>query len=93
LYDVLKKLTAHFENDAHSPSLIEKMDEAYVRNNMKAIIAFEIEITGIDHVFKMSQNRDAKTYDHIIDHLKEGGAEDKAVAAVMEENKHNVFHS
>ena len=36
------------------------MDEAYVKQMMKAIVAFEIEITAVEHVFKLSQNKDEK---------------------------------
>ena len=37
---------------------------------MKAIIAFEIEVTSMDHVFKLSQNRDEKSYDNIIEKVR-----------------------
>ena len=57
LYDVLVKLTNHFEGTTESPAAVKHMDEKYVTDNMKAIVAFEIELTDIQHVFKLSQNR------------------------------------
>ena len=57
LYEVLVKLTNYFEGATDSPSSVKHMDEKYVTDNMKAIIAFEIELTDIQHVFKLSQNR------------------------------------
>ncbi|MBS1917163.1 MAG: FMN-binding negative transcriptional regulator [Bacteroidetes bacterium] len=87
LYKILTKLTETFENNPHSPSLVQKMDDEYVERSMKAIIAFEIEITSIQHVFKLSQNRDEKSYENIITHLKEQDADAKAVAEVMAGNK------
>lgn len=57
LYDVLVKLTNHFEGSTESPAAVKHMDEKYVADNMKAIVAFEIELTDIQHVFKLSQNR------------------------------------
>ncbi|MBS1935687.1 MAG: FMN-binding negative transcriptional regulator, partial [Bacteroidetes bacterium] len=87
LYKILTKLTETFENNPHSSSLVQKMDDEYVERSMKAIIAFEIEITSIQHVFKLSQNRDEKSYENIITHLKEQDADAKAVAEVMAGNK------
>ncbi|MEP6466504.1 MAG: hypothetical protein ABJB05_09360 [Parafilimonas sp.] len=58
---------------------------------MKAIIAFEIEITSIEHVFKLSQNRDEKSYENIIEHLQDGSEDAQTISAIMKENKRNVF--
>ncbi len=70
LHALLTKLTDNFEANPHSPSLVSKMHEDYVQDMMKAIIAFEIEITALEHVFKLSQNRDEKSYENIIEHLQ-----------------------
>ena len=91
LYEVLKRTTHHFENNPHSPSLVEKLSDEYVQNNMKAIIAFEVEVKEINHVFKLSQNRDEKSYDAIVDQLKEQGADAKEISGIMEARKHKVF--
>ena len=50
LWNVLVKFTEKFENNAASPSLVKDMDEHYVTDLMKAIVAFEIEITEMQHV-------------------------------------------
>ncbi len=84
LLNVLQKLTAHFENDQASPSLVEKMAPEYVQRLMKAIVAFEIEVTKIDHVFKLSQNRATDERTSIVAHLLQGDAEAKTVASAME---------
>lgn len=91
LYAVLKNLTANFEANVHSPALVEKMDDGYIHDMMKAIVAFEIEITSIEHIFKLSQNRDEKSYENIIEHLSDRDADAKAIAQTMKENKANVF--
>lgn len=57
LYDLLVNLTSHFEGSPHSPASVKAMDETYVREHMKAIVAFEMEITHLQHVFKLSQNK------------------------------------
>ncbi len=91
LHDLLARLTEYFENNPHSPSLVPELPEEYVSNMMKAIVAFEIEITSMEHVFKLSQNRDKESYENIIEQLKRGDEEAKAVAATMIKNQSNVF--
>jgi transcriptional regulator len=54
LHALLTKLTEKFENNPHSEALVQKLNEEYVSNLMKAIIAFEIEVTSVEHVFKLS---------------------------------------
>ncbi len=92
LHSLLTNITDHFEHNPHSPSLVDKMPDGYVTNMMKAIVAFEIEITSIEHVFKLSQNRDAKSYENIIHHLNQGDSEAKGVASTMADRKGQVFH-
>lgn len=93
LHDVLTKLTATFENNEASPSLVENMDPQYVSTMMKAIIAFEIEITEIQHIFKLSQNRDEKSYENIIQELHKQDADAKMIADTMQQRKQKVFPS
>lgn len=85
LYSLLVKLTDHFENNPHSPALVQKMDEAYVKDLMKAIVAFEIELTHIEHVFKLSQNKDEATRNNIIQSLQQQDDNAKAVANAMKQ--------
>jgi transcriptional regulator len=93
LREVISKLTEKFENNPHSPSLVEKMDDDYVRSMMKAIIAFEIEVTEIQHIFKLSQNRDKKSYENIIEHLSEQDEDAQTIATTMREREDKVFSS
>lgn len=91
LHEVLTRLTEKFEDNPHSPSLVQKMDKAYVEKMMSAIIAFEIEVTSVQHVFKLSQNRDEKSYEHIVHQLGNQDADAKAVAETMQQNASAVF--
>ena len=92
LYEVLKRTTHHFENNPHSPSLVEKMSDEYVQSNLKAIVAFEVEVKELNHVFKLSQNHSEKNYDQIIHQLQQQGGDAKEVADIMEARKHKVFN-
>ncbi|HKG67265.1 MAG TPA: FMN-binding negative transcriptional regulator [Segetibacter sp.] len=87
LLDILKRITAHFENNPSSPSLFEHLAPDYINRLAKAIIAFEIEVTEIAHVFKISQNRDKESYQNIVENLQKGDLGAQSVAAIMEKNK------
>ncbi len=91
LHSIISRLTEKFENSPHSPSLVKHMDAGYVQKMMQAIVAFEIEIVSIEHVFKLSQNRDERSYHNIIDRLHEGDAGAKAIASEMEKRKPELF--
>lgn len=69
LYNILVNLTNHFEGTAESPAAVKYMSAEYVKENMKAIVGFEIELTAIQHVFKLSQNRDEVSKKQIIEQL------------------------
>ncbi len=83
LYTMLKNLTAQFEQDPASPSLMQHMSEDYIQSNMKAIIAFEIEVTQLQHVFKWSQNKPSHIQDNIIQTLAKGTLEEQLAAKEM----------
>jgi transcriptional regulator len=92
LTGILSKTTAHFENNEDSPSLVEKMPEEYVNRMMKAIVAFEMDVTHLDNVFKLSQNRDQQSYDNIIPHLKVQGSDAAGIATEMEKRRSQLFN-
>ena len=89
LRQLLIKLTETFEAPG-SPSLVQHMDPDYVQQMMKAIVAFEVEVSAVRHVFKLSQNRDQQSHANIISNLNKQGAEAGEIARAMEEkNKIN----
>ena len=83
LYNLLVKLTEKYEA-GDSPSLVKHMKPGYIKAMMQHIVAFEVEITNIEHVFKLSQNRDEESYASIIDHLQTNAEADaKEIAEAM----------
>jgi transcriptional regulator len=88
LIDVLRMTTLHFENDnAQSTTVYDNLPADYTQRLMKAIVAFEIEVTAMDTVFKLSQDRDEKSYDNIIERLKQQDENGQAIAAEMEKRR------
>jgi transcriptional regulator len=94
LVDVLKKTSLHFENNDHaSPTVFDNLSTEYTGRLMKAIIAFEVEVESIDHVFKLSQNRDKESYEHIIQKLETQDADGKVIAEEMKKRTDQLFPS
>lgn len=92
LEDILQQTSVYFEkgNEA-SPTVLHNLPEAYTAPLLKAIVGFRITVTKLDHVFKLSQNRDRDSYESIINHLSNGGAAEKAVASAMQQRHTKVF--
>jgi transcriptional regulator len=94
LVAILKRLTLHYENsNTSSTTVFDNLPTDYTERLMKAIVSFEIEVVSMDHVFKLSQDRDEKSYDNIIGRLKEQGGDGKEIAELMEKRKGKVFNS
>jgi transcriptional regulator len=94
LIATLKRLSLHFENgNTGSSTVFDNLPAEYTARMMKAIVPFEIEINDLQHVFKLSQDRDEESYDNIINELKKQEGDAKKIAEIMEERKSKVFPS
>jgi transcriptional regulator len=91
LLDLLRELTAHFENNPSSPSLFEHLPDDYVNRMSKVIVAFEMEITELNNVFKLSQNRDEGSYYNIISQLEKGNGDSQRIAQEMKTRTFRLF--
>ncbi len=71
---LLKDLTHTYEDSQKQPELVEHMsEEQYVLPAIKAIAGFEIRVSSLYPIFKLSQNRDAESRQNIIRELRERG--------------------
>ncbi|MBK9937056.1 MAG: FMN-binding negative transcriptional regulator [Chitinophagaceae bacterium] len=94
LVTILKRLTLHYENNnSASATIYDNLSADYLAPLMNAIVSFEIEIESIENVFKLSQNRDEKSYDNIVHKLKEQDGDAKVIGEIMEQRKSKVFPS
>jgi transcriptional regulator len=94
LMSVLQRLTLHYENgNTSSTTVFDNLPAEYTERMMKAIVPFKIEIRDLQHVFKLSQDRDEKSYDNIIQQLKQKDSDAKIIAEIMEKRKSKVFPS
>ncbi|TMI81779.1 MAG: FMN-binding negative transcriptional regulator [Bacteroidetes bacterium] len=94
LVELLKKLSLHFENNnVQSSTIYDNLPVGYKEKMIKAIVAFEIEVTELDNVHKLSQNRDEKSYDNIVKELKQQEGDAKELGDLMEKRRPKVFRS
>lgn len=83
----LKKLVDKYEKPQQNPIRVEDLSEKTMRQ-ARGILAFEIEITNIQAKKKLSQNRDDKNYENIINQLeKSNDNTTKQVAVEMRKNR------
>jgi transcriptional regulator len=94
LIDLLKKLSLHFENNnLQSSTIYNNLPIEYKEKLIKAILAFEIEVTELDNVYKLSQNRDEKSYDNIVEQLKQKEGDAREIGELMQNRRSKVFRS
>lgn len=92
LIQMLRKTSLHFEgNNQHSSTAFDNLPTDYTSKLMKAIVAFEVEVARLENVFKLSQNRDEKSYAHIMQKLGEQGGDASAVAEEMKSRQAGLF--
>jgi transcriptional regulator len=67
-YQAIRALTDKYEG-TENPASFDKIEADYIQQHIEAIIGFEIEVTNLDNVFKLSQNHDEETRRKIIAQL------------------------
>jgi len=89
----MKKLTLTFEKgNTKSPTYFDNLPDDFLNPMLKAIVGVEIKVSELENVFKLSQNRDKKSYENIIEKLQEQGGDAKLVAEIMETRKEKLFN-
>jgi transcriptional regulator len=92
LIGLLKRLSLHFENgNTSSTTIYDNLPEEYLGKLRRAIVAFELEVTELENVYKLSQNRDEKSYDNIVAQLKKQEGDGKIIGELMEKRKPGIF--
>lgn len=92
LITFMRKLTLKFEKgNTQSLTFYDNLPEQYLSKMMPAIVGFEIKAEKIENVFKLSQNRDEKSYLNIISKLEEQGGNSALIASEMEKRKDELF--
>lgn len=92
LVQLMRKFTLKFEGgNTQSPTTYDNLPDTFLSKMMPAIVGFEIRADKIENVFKLSQNRDEKSYLNIISKLEERGGNSAAIASEMKKRKDALF--
>ena len=92
LIAILKRLTLHYENNnTASTTVFDNLTSEYTEPLLKAIVAFEVEVISMDNVFKLSQNRNEKSFYNIMEKLNEQGSDGQFIAEEMKKRQHQLF--
>ena len=89
---MLQQLMKRYEEaHAEKPQSYHEIPERTLQTDLRGVVGFEIKVERIEATSKLSQNRDAESYQSVIDHLKNMDVYDaKRVAEEMEKNKSAV---
>ena len=92
LVTFMRKLTLKFEKgNTQSHTFYDNLPDHFLSKMMPAIVGFEIKTEKIDNIFKLSQNRDEKSYLNIISKLEEQGGSSFLIAQEMKKRKLELF--
>lgn len=92
LIKFMRKLTLKFEKEnTQSLTIYDNLPDTFLNKMMPAIAGFEIKAEKIENVFKLSQNRDKKSYNNIISKLEEQGGSSALIALEMRKRKAELF--
>jgi transcriptional regulator len=92
LIELMKKLTLKFEKgNTQSQTIYDNLPAEYLDKMMPGIIGIELKAEKIEHVFKLSQNRDKASYLNIISKLEEQGGNASMVAVEMKKRMKALF--
>lgn len=92
LKNFMRKLTLKFEqNNTHSQTVYDNLPESFLNAALPAIVGFEVKITHLENVFKLSQNQDEESFSNIINELEKKGGQSALIASEMQKIKPKVF--
>ncbi len=88
----MRKLTLKFEKgNTQSTTFYDNLPTNFLNKMMPVIVGFEIKADNIENVFKLSQNRDEKSYINIIAKLEEQGGQSSLIASEMRKRQSELF--
>ncbi len=84
----LARLTAKYEGNRPKGVTMDMLEEKSVKNDLRALVAFEMTLETIQGKYKLSQNRDDQSYKNIINELnKSSDLQEVAVATEMQKRR------
>lgn len=92
LVELMRKLTLKFEQgNSSSQTIYDNLPDHFLKKMMPAIVGFEIKAEKLENVFKLSQNRDEKSFTNIVRKLTEKGGYSAMIAEEMVKRHGELF--
>jgi transcriptional regulator len=92
LIQFMRKFTLKFEKEnTKSLTIYDNLPNEFLAKMMPAIVGFEIKVEKMDNTFKLSQNRDEKSYLNIISKLEEQGGNSELIAQETKKRVATLF--
>jgi transcriptional regulator len=82
LLDLLKRLVSKYESGRERPWTMD-LPPDYQRKMVQAVVGFEVPMARVEGKFKLNQNRSAEDRAGVIEALRAGDAEERALAEFM----------
>jgi transcriptional regulator len=89
----LSRLVDNYEQHLPRPVEIGEIGEKQVTAEMRGIVGFQILVEEIQAAYKLSQNRDERSYQEVVRQLEAGDEASRAVAEEMERREDGLFKS
>lgn len=83
LHGALRRLMDHYEHPLPHPVTVGEIPEKTYQENFRGIVGFKIVIDEMQAAYKLSQNRDEKSYHNVVTELEKGDDVTRGVAAEM----------
>jgi transcriptional regulator len=87
----LSRLVDNYERHLPRPVDIGEIGEKQVTAEMRGIVGFRILVEEIQAAYKLSQNRDERSYEEVVRQLGTGDEAARAVAGEMERREEGLF--
>jgi transcriptional regulator len=87
----LSRLVDNYERHLPRPVEIGEIGEKQVTSEMRGIVGFQILVEEIQAAYKLSQNRDERSYQEVVRQLEAGDEASRGVAEEMERREDGLF--
>jgi len=92
LINMMRDFTLHFEDmNQASIAIYDNLPDSFLKHMLPAIVGIEIKVDNLEHVFKLSQNRDHESYRRIMQELKKRGGQSAGIAEEMLKREAQLF--
>lgn len=89
----LSRLVDNYEHSLPKPVVIGEIPEKQLAAEIRGIVGFRIAVEEVQAAYKLSQNRDEKSYHEVISQLGSGDEASRAVAEEMKVREGGLFSS